>query len=213
MILYEITVDPEQLLVVTTGDEDETNEFVAVTCRYVPVTHESGTRHVALEVAFDPEVRRPMRPYQCPAHRLERILFSPRFVKRIRPYLDETLATLSGHQTGTESRVALAYADALADVARANGASVTAYFVGARHNIEQGDRASVEPNLKIMMEEIDRTTPGLWTNAENVDLLRTRLREHLPNARPEEIAIASRLLAWYPGGDAPTFAAMWYAPA
>lgn len=199
-------------MIVTTGDDGTTNEFTAVTCRYVPMISESGVRVVALEIAFDPSNERPLAPYKCPNHRLERVLFSPRSVKRIRPYSPDLPMGASGPRP-VETRVALAYADALDAVMQTHRLSTRSYFRAARDNIERGDRASIEPNVEILVKEVQRADArGLWAGTEVRDQLQQEVRRRLGRATPDEIAMAARLLAWFPGGDAPTYAAMWHTP-
>jgi hypothetical protein len=76
-------VDPDKLLFV---DLEGSDSLAVVEVRYVPASDEAGSRRVAIEIAYDPQVPHPTAPYMCPIERLRRELVPPRRVLRIRPF-------------------------------------------------------------------------------------------------------------------------------
>ena len=85
--MYVLVVNPQKMLRVTFQHPTEgEREVTALTCAYVPAVSPDGEVSVAIEPVWDPRVQNPESIYTCPEEHLERLLLSPRRLKKVRPY-------------------------------------------------------------------------------------------------------------------------------
>lgn len=81
-----MVVDPRQMLIVLMEQE----RYVAVLCRYAVVASgKDGVLSVAIELVLDPGNPEPKEMYYCPEERLERKVFPPAKIRKIKPYAEQ----------------------------------------------------------------------------------------------------------------------------
>jgi len=106
--------------------------------------------------------------------------------------------------------LALAIVDAFGSAQSTFGpGSRSAYLFGARHNITAGDDASIDPNLRVVAKDLERTVPDWKARAEVRRHLKVALRSRLAGATPEQIRATAELLAPLVDGDADEITHRW----